>query len=182
MADSELYVSVDVEASGPIPGEYSLLSVGACLVDEPATSIYFELRPASSRHDAESLAVSGLDLEKLTRDGLDPREAMLKFEDWLASFSSSSRKPIFVGLNASFDWSFVNYYFHKYSGSNPFGFTAIDMKAYYMGATGCRWKETKSSQMTARLNPISAPNHNALDDARFQGELFALMLAETRNR
>ncbi|MGU1851259.1 hypothetical protein ACSEUW_30860, partial [Pseudomonas aeruginosa] len=75
-----------------------------------------------------------------------------------------------------------NYYFHKYSGANPFGFTALDMKAYYMGVTGCRWKETKSSQMTARFNPQSAPNHNALDDARFQGELFALMLAEARNR
>lgn len=36
--------------------------------------------------------------------------------------------------------------------------------------------------MTARFKPQSAPNHNALDDARFQGELFALMLEEARNR
>ncbi|MFL1482375.1 3'-5' exonuclease, partial [Pseudomonas grimontii] len=29
MHPDELYVSVDVETSGPIPGEYSLLSIGA---------------------------------------------------------------------------------------------------------------------------------------------------------
>ncbi len=107
---------------------------------------------------------------------------MLKLDQWLTQVCPADQKVIFVGLNAPFDWSFINYYFHKYSGANPFGFTAIDMKAYYMGVTGCHWKETKSSQMTARLKPQSSPSHNALDDARFQAELFGLMLAEGRSR
>jgi hypothetical protein len=72
--------------------------------------------------------------------------------------------------------------FHKYLGANPFGFTAIDMKAYFMGAAGCAWKGTKSSEMTATLEPLSAPSHNALDDARFQAELFSLMLANRGKR
>ena len=42
---SEIYISVDVEASGPIPGEYSLLSIGACLVGQPDQSFYVELKP-----------------------------------------------------------------------------------------------------------------------------------------
>lgn len=29
----EVFVSVDIETAGPIPGEYSLLSIGACDVD-----------------------------------------------------------------------------------------------------------------------------------------------------
>lgn len=97
---------------------------------------------------------------------------MLKLKDWLASLISQHRKPIFVGLNAPFDWSFINYYFHKYIGSNPFGFTAIDIKACYMGAMGCEWSDTKSSHMSAVLAPLTQPTHNALDDARFQAELF----------
>ena len=181
MMSDELYVSVDVETSGPVPGIYSLLSIGACVISEPNQSIYLELQPDGLKHDPEAVAVTGLDLTKLENEGLAPQAAMLKLQQWLNQICSAGQKVVFVGLNTPFDWSFINYYFHKYSGSNPFGFTAIDMKAYYMGATGCCWKETKSSQMTARLNPISAPNHNALDDARFQGELFALMLAETRN-
>lgn len=179
MLKSAFYVSVDVETSGPIPGDYSLLSIGACLVADPATSIYLELRPSSTKHDPESLAVSGLDVDKLARDGLDPHQAMQKFEEWLGLLCLPSRKPIFVGLNAPFDWSFINYYFYKYLGRNPFGFTAIDMKAYFMGSMGCSWNETKSSNMVTVLNPRSAPDHNALEDARFQAELFALMLAQS---
>ncbi|MEH6689382.1 MAG: 3'-5' exonuclease [Halopseudomonas sabulinigri] len=180
--NEELYVSVDVETSGPVPGIYSLLSIGACLVSEPNHSIYLELQPDGVKHDPEAVAVTGLDLCKLEREGLSPQVAMLRLEQWLTQLCSVDQKVVFLGLNAPFDWSFINYYFHKYLGANPFGFTALDMKAYYMGVTGCRWRETKSSQMTARFNPQSAPNHNALDDARFQGELFSLMLAEAHSR
>ena len=30
----EIFISVDVETAGPIPGEFSLLSIGACDVDD----------------------------------------------------------------------------------------------------------------------------------------------------
>ncbi len=180
MTNDELYVSVDVETSGPIPGEYSLLSIGACLVAEPSIAIYLELQPDSNRHDPEALAVSGLALDKLKREGFSPQVAMRMFDDWLKASCPKEQKVVFVGLNAPFDWSFVNYYFHKYLGVNPFGFTAIDMKAYFMGAFSCSWKETKSSKMSASLKLHSQPNHNALEDARFQAELFKLMLANKR--
>ncbi|RLA29121.1 MAG: 3'-5' exonuclease, partial [Gammaproteobacteria bacterium] len=34
-SNREVYLSVDVETSGPIPGEYSLLTIGACDVSDP---------------------------------------------------------------------------------------------------------------------------------------------------
>lgn len=179
MSNSEIYVSVDIETSGPVPGIYSLLSIGACLVSAPQKALYLELQPDSENHDAESLAVTGLDINRLRNDGLAPERAMLKLKDWLASLNAQHRKIIFVGLNAPFDWSFINYYFHKYIGNNPFGFTAIDIKAYYMGAMGCAWSETKSSHMSALLEPRTQSTHNALDDARFQAELFSLLLARS---
>lgn len=182
MNSDELFVSVDVETSGPVPGEYSLLSIGACLVDEPETSIYLELKPDGVAYDPEAMAVTGLDLDKLERDGIVPKEAMRMFEQWLNSSCRPGHKVVFLGLNAPFDWSFINYYFHKYLGSNPFGFTAIDMKAYFMGSEGCSWKETKSSQMANKLKPRGAPTHNALDDARFQAELFTLMISDRAKR
>ncbi|WHU90636.1 3'-5' exonuclease [Pantoea agglomerans] len=122
MCNSEIYVSVDIETSGPVPGIYSLLSIGACLVSDTENALYLELQPDSEKHDDESLAVTGLDINRLQKEGLAPEQAMLMLRDWLASLISQNSKPIFVGLNTPFDWSFINYYFHKYLGSNPFGF------------------------------------------------------------
>jgi ribonuclease T len=83
--------------------------------------------------------LSGFSLEDLHRTGLPPAEAMRRFRDWLKGLMDRDSVLVFVGFNAPFDWSFINYYFHKFLGENPFGFTALDIKAYYMGSTGCRW-------------------------------------------
>jgi ribonuclease T len=41
----ETYISVDVEAAGPIPGDYSMLAIGACMVGNARETFYAELRP-----------------------------------------------------------------------------------------------------------------------------------------
>ncbi|HEX7855034.1 MAG TPA: 3'-5' exonuclease [Sphingobium sp.] len=174
----EIFVSVDVETAGPIPGEFSLLSIGACSVYEPDKSFACELKPITDKFDPKALEVTGLSLEDLARAGDDPAHAMGNFARWLADLAGDDGEVVFVGFNAPFDWSFVNYYFHRFLGMNPFGFTALDIKALYMGATGCRWGDTRSSRVANRLNPATAGNHDALTDARYQGELFRLLWAD----
>lgn len=173
MSEKEIFISVDVETSGPIPGEYSLLSIGACLVDAPDTHFECLLKPISDRSDPAALEVSGLSLETLSRDGLLPLDAMAKFGAWIAE-SSYGARPVMVGLNAPFDWSFVNYYFHRFLGANPFGFTALDIKAFYMGVADVSWADTRSSVMRKHLGATREGNHKALDDAIVQAELFRL--------
>jgi hypothetical protein len=75
----ERYFSVDIESSGPIPGRYSMLSLGACVVGNPGESFYVELKPISADFVPEALKVSGLDLAVLERDGRSPEEAMPAF-------------------------------------------------------------------------------------------------------
>lgn len=169
---AECFISVDVETAGPIPGVYSLLSIGACSIANPDLAFECELKPISPKSVPEALEVTGLSLDRLSETGFEPREAMARFASWLSSMNG---KPIFVGLNAPFDWSFVNYYFHRYLGENPFGFTALDIKAFYFGKFGCSWEDTKSSKIASRLKPKLAGDHTALADARFQAELFRLI-------
>jgi len=170
----EKYVSVDIEASGPIPGKYSMLTIGACLVDADDVTFQATLKPLNRNAVPEALQVTGLSLDKLERTGQIPMDAMSLFRDWIAQLAKDGSKPVFVALNAPFDWSFVNYYFHRFLGENPFGFAALDIKALYMGATGCTWDQTGSSQMAKRLHPTRSGTHEALEDALYQAELFRL--------
>jgi DNA polymerase III epsilon subunit-like protein len=171
----EIFVSVDVETAGPIPGEFSLLSIGACVVFEPSKTFACELKPINRNADPKALEVTGLSLDELTREGLDPADAMRTFRDWLETVAGEDRSVVFVGFNAPFDWSFVNYYFHIFGGVNPFGFTALDIKALYMGATGCNWADTRSSKIAERLKPTLKGDHDALHDAQYQAEIFRLI-------
>ena len=172
---SEVLISVDVEAAGPIPGECSLLSIGACNVDDDGAAFECLVKPINRNFDDNALKVARLSLDELDRIGLPPAEAMETFRRWIQKTCEREGHPVFVGFNASFDWSFVNYYFHKYLGENPFGFAALDIKSLYMGATRCAWDETRSGQIAARLKPNLEGTHNALDDARYQAEMFRLV-------
>jgi len=176
----ESYISVDIETSGPIPGMYSMLSFGACLVGRPDVSCYLEIQPISDHAVAEALAVSGLDLQKLKAVGRMPEAAMAEIRAWLRHIPEIET-PIFVGFNAGFDWSFVNWYFHTFLGENPFGFCALDIKSFYMGLSGCAWKETTSRQLPPEFQPSHPATHNALQDAQVQAEIFQKMLLSTRH-
>jgi ribonuclease T len=171
----EAYISVDVEAAGPLPPSYSMLSLGAVAVDNPKATFYVELRPVNDASVPAAMKVVGRSLQDFAQAGRDPKEAMAAFRDWLSSVAKDG-KPVFVGFNATFDWAFVNFYFHEYLGENPFGIGGIDIKSYYMGMSGGTWEDTRSSRIPKELKDSSRRHtHNALDDAIEQAELFRRM-------
>src|ERR1700730_12782512 len=115
------------------------MSFGACDFLDDTTTFECLTKPINGNFDRKALEVTGLNLDDLERQGMPPAEAMGSFRRWIEQTCGPEGNPIFVGFNAPFDWSFVNYYFHKYIGKNPFGFAALDIKSLYMGATGCAW-------------------------------------------
>jgi DNA polymerase III epsilon subunit-like protein len=178
----EIYISVDVETSGPYPGEYSLLAIGACVVEDAGQTFYVELKPVNGNATEEALAIHGLSLAELKERGLEPAEAMRRFAAWLAGQTPQGRQPVFVGFNAAFDWMFVNDYFHRFLGYNPFGHAALDIKSFYMGAAGVTWGETTMRHVGPRYLNHQHLTHQALRDALDQGDIFHAVLAESRRK
>lgn len=176
----ELFISVDIEASGPTPGLYSMLSLGACLVDNPQHSFYIELQPISDSFTDDAMSVHGLTIESLKRTGTPPLVAMGRFSAWIAEAASGGSRPVMVGYNVPFDWAFVNYYSHRFLGKNPLGHAALDIKAFYMGLTGTGWGDTGKTSLPLHYYNGQGMSHNALDDARLQGAIFRLMLTDAR--
>jgi DNA polymerase III epsilon subunit-like protein len=178
---AECYIVVDVEASGPNPGQYALLSVGACTLDQPRHTFYVELQPDKAAFTAEAMAVNGLSLEALAARGLPPGEALGRFAGWLAQNLPPGARPVFTAFNAAFDWMFVNDYFWRYLGYNPFGHAALDIKAYYVGQHGAFWGQSSHRLISRRYGEEAALTHHALDDALDEARLFETMLAERRS-
>ena len=77
---------------------------------------------------------------------------------------------------------FVNDYFHRYLGHNPFGHSALDIKAFYMGLSGASWEETSMRYIAPRYLHDQQLTHHALRDALDQAEIFQRMLYEAQER
>jgi DNA polymerase III epsilon subunit-like protein len=180
--DREAFVSVDVETAGPNPSQYSLLAIGACSVFFPDRKFYIEIKPVNLLFCPESLESCGFSMDELDRKGVDPVEAMQGFENWLKQALPTGQQPVFVGFNAPFDWMFVNDYFHRFLGHNPFGHVAIDIKSYYMGLAKVPWSETTMRFLGKHY--LDQPNlvHHALVDALDQGEIFRKLLSEAEGQ
>ena len=177
----ERYFSVDIESSGPIPGKYSMLSLGACVVGKSKEFFYVELKPISKEFIPDAMKVSGFDLNRLEKEGKSPAEAMKAFRSWVGMMTVDY-KPVFVGFNACYDWQFVNWYLESFTAGNPFGFGGIDIKSYFMGLSGLPWSKSSSSQLPSEFQPDVAQTHNALDDARAQASIFQKLLLSAQTK
>ncbi len=97
---SEIYVSTDIEADGPIPGPHSMLSLGSAtyLQDKTLVSTFsasLELLPGASG-DARTMEwweTRPEAWEACCRNPLPPEEAMLEYVAWLTGLPGN---PVFV--------------------------------------------------------------------------------------
>lgn len=174
----ELYIAVDVEADGPIPGPYSMLSLGMAAVGR-TDRFYSELKPISDTFDPAALAVSGLDRARLLAEAPTPEVAMAACADWINKLRKVGR-PVFLAAPAVWDGMFVHWYFMRYLGKSPFGATGsgIDLRSYWMGLTGCEWVESRKGKIKFALNLEGLEHtHHAEEDAAELAAVFAAVLA-----
>jgi DNA polymerase III alpha subunit (gram-positive type) len=126
------------------------------------------------------LAVCGLDAERLRLEGSDPREALVRLAAWLEEQNAPSQdRPVFVGHNAVFDWSYVAYYYAHFGLDNPFGYKGLDTKSLAMGTLGISWQATSKEtleRMLALPRQDPAQIHRADYDAHYQALILKALL------
>jgi len=160
MVSLSIYM-VDVEADGPIPGDYSMVSFGAVLVQSGLEKTFYgRCKPISNRWVPEALAVSGHTRDQ-TMGFDDPKAVMEEFAGWIQKTRVS--RPMFFSDNNGFDWQFINWYFHHFTGTNPFGFSSTNMGSLYKGMVKNTRKNFKHLRKTKHT-------HNPVDDAKGNAE------------
>lgn len=157
------WIMVDVESDGPAPGLFSMVSLGAVMVDRDGCKNRFfgQLRPISDRWVPQALAVSGYTREE-TLKFPDPAQTMSCFKDWLASITG---KPVFISDNNGFDWQFINWYFHNFCSANPFGFSSTNLGSLYKGCVKSFFLNFKHLRSTKHT-------HHPVDDALGNAQAF----------
>lgn len=196
---SKLYFSADIEASGSVPGLYSMLSLGFCVVGAREKNFYRELKPITYRYKLEALKVGSLGLRcleeiqkedprydpkskhfsprcvlrYLTRNATPPYKAMCELNNWVRAIAGTN-EPIIAAAPASFDVSFISYYFAQFfKGQNPFRHKSEDINSFYRGVSRNAYAHCKDLEIPDTRNP----EHNALEDAMHQAKEFEHVLS-----
>lgn len=163
------WVMVDVEADGPVPADFSMIALGAVII-EPSLSkkFYARLKPVSCKWNPDALKICGFTREE-TLGFDDPGDVMNRFERWL--HEKGGENLFFLSDNNGFDWQFVNWYFYHFTGRNPFGFSSSNLLSLYLGL---------EHNMYCNFNHLRKKphDHNPLHDALADAEV----LLELRER
>jgi hypothetical protein len=178
----EIYVSVDIEADGPIPGPHSMLSIGAVAYNQAGEEIDHysanleTLEGASAHPRMEAWWQHFPEAWAACRENTRPPQAvMTEFADWIERLQGN---PIFTAWPATWDFMWIYWYLLRFTDRRSFGEHGIDMRSYAMGMRKKSFRESGKPYLPKRWFSEQEHNHIALDDAREQGELFVSMLRE----
>jgi len=181
---TEIYVSTDIEADGPIPGPHSMLSFAsaAYLADKTLLGTFsrnLETLPGAVAHpDTEAWWKTQPLAWVACRENLvEPVCAMHDYVTWLEGLPG---RCVFVGYPVAYDFMFVYWYLLRFVGRSPFSHSALDIKTFAMSILHTSYRESTKKNMPKAWFDQLPHNHVALDDALGQGALFCNMLRESK--
>lgn len=190
MGKQEVYISLDCESTGPVPGLYSMLSLGAAAFSstgkllETYSANLLELPDAGRLPETmEWWKTQGEAWDICNSDQREPAEVMPEFASWVDGLGQVT--PVGVGWPVAFDFGYINWYSWKFAGRNPLGFAGADIRSYAQGLL-YRSSYYGFKEDLIRRFKIEMPNqklrpHVAVDDAIEQGYLYCGLLRFAAN-
>lgn len=185
LSSKECYVSIDIEADGPVPGLNSMLSLGAVLfthdgISADRFSVNLETLPGAGQHprtmrwwakQPEAWAAC----RTQTRN---PGEAMRSLSTWIGTCAQPLGVPVMIAFPAAYDAMWIQWYLHRFTGDDPFRRRVIDIKTLAMAVMGKGYRATAKARLPGRWRTAVRHTHVAVEDAMEQGQLFMNIVRE----
>ena len=186
LTSEECYVSIDIEADGPIPGTYSMLSLGAAAFDSEGHlhdtwTANLKQLPDAAEHPRTMRwwAAHTAAWEAAQAHPRPPETAIAEFVAWAEGLRSTVGWPVMVAFPAAFDAMWVEWYCHRFAGASPFRRRCIDLRTLAMVAMGAGYREGGKTTMPQHWREATGTHsHLAVDDAIEQGQLFVRIVRE----
>lgn len=165
------YIVVDVESDGGLLGTNSMVCFGAVIIGKDGNLdkiFYGQTAPISSAYNPEALAISGFSRIEHAKFK-NPSIVMNEFANWIKE--NSVGQPILISDNNGYDASWINYYFLRFVGNNPFGWSSRrigDMFCGFFNDGKYQWKKHRKTSHT----------HHPVDDAKGNAEALLYLISQ----
>jgi len=193
----ETYISIDVETNGPIPGEYSMLSLGSVALNKKGEILgkfYKKLKPIKNAGEhPQTMIFWGKNKEaykEATSNSEDPKKVIEAYIKWLEKIKKDSNSElVFVGWPITFDFMFIYWYIikfvRKYQKQNflemPISWHGIDIRAFAMAHLKKPYSETREYLLPKKFFAKTKKHtHKAVEDAEYQGMIFINILKDNQ--
>lgn len=181
----QFYISLDIEADGPYPIDYSMLQIGAVFYDEGGNEIAryaanLEEIPGAKQHP-ETMEFWALQEKKrpgtwaaMRLDCKAPVVAMQEFTDLVKKImDEQDALPVVVAYPATYDFMWLYVYLCRFIGASIVGFAGYDMKSVASEVLGIPFRDaTKGAFPRKWFPPVKRKTHVGIEDAEDQGFMF----------
>lgn len=172
-----LYLSIDIEANGECPGLHSMLSIGMAgyLRDKTLMFQYeanlFPLQDAGTTPSTMKFWEENKEAYNyVSTNQRDAQEVMMELSKKIKELRKTY-KIVVIGWPINYDWQWIHYYFHRFTKSNPLGFSARCISSYAWAVMKNEFPVNKQ-HILEFIDPTTSHTHKALDDAKEQGMIF----------
>lgn len=182
----EVYVATDIETDGPSPSHYSMLSFAsvAFRLDRSIIGTFernLELLPGA-RQDPRVMRFWNDNPQAWAacrQNPVSPKTAMTEYTEWLVSLGA---EPVLVGHPVGFDYTFIHWYLHEFTGGSPLFPAGLDIASYAMAVLHTPFTKSHKPYMPPQwIDPDLPHTHRALDDAMGHAMLFCNMVAANQS-
>lgn len=156
-------IVVDVETVGPIPGDYSMIEIGAVVLkrNHILDTFHMPIAPINDNYKKEACDSIGIDFGNIKQTyKISPWHAMGAFKFWIERNTDKGTYPMFISDNNGFDFMFTHWYFIHYLHEDPFGHTSRNIADIFGGLN----KDMSKAFDYKKLRDTKH-THRAVDDA-----------------
>lgn len=192
------YVSFDVETTGTLPSEHSMVAFGAVALEEKGWREISSLSINIGEERNKRWEVSTREwwnepeqadaLKEWQRDPANPGTAMHQILGWLEILEGDvpDNLVILAAYPITFDWAFLNDYMLRYCRDRwkafmkRNGYSGLDIHTVAALRMGVPLPQARRKYWPAEWRFDAPMDHRALDDARSQGQSLKAMMTHKK--
>jgi len=189
IAPGEIYVSIDIEADGKIPGLSSMINFGAAFYANDGIFLKsYEANitplPSPAKPDPETsqwwdqqFTKNHKLKEQLSVNVRPPEVVMPDFLRFAENIGATYKEPLTcIAYPAGFDWTWMYWYLIRFCGKSPFSFSCLDIKSYAAAKMDCDYRDAVKRNMPKEwFDKKLRHNHTGLADCVGQAAIFFSM-------